>query len=525
MIEGDFFSRALAEPDRVVLVMAETGASITAGELARNAIHIATWLDKLGLAAGDRFAVLLENRFEIPAFVYAARYAGMYAILMSTHSTPAEVAYVVRDSGAKLLIVSERTASLASDLGDLFGVSCWTVDDSQPGAASLKAALSSVEGPPPDFSSRPLGRDLLYSSGTTGRPKGVFHAMLPASFRGQTDPEALVMAGLMGFDEHTVYLSTAPLYHAAPLRFSMRILDLGGRVVIMDRFDASAALSFIERYKITHSQWVPTMFRRLLGLPAEIRQRHDLSSHRMAIHAAAPCPVDVKFAMLEWWGDMLFEYYAGSEGCGITVVNSEEWRRRPGTVGRPTTTIVHIVGDHGQELPAGEIGHIYFEGGGAFSYFNDEEKTKAAFNEKGWATYGDMGYLDAEGYLFLSSRRADLILSGGVNLYPQEIEDSLALHPNVSDVAVVGVPHVELGEVPLAVAVLAPGVEKSAETALAIIDEAAKTLGRLKLPRRMVFVEELPRLATGKLLRRKVKDEYRTEPDAGFDLRSAKKPH
>ena len=299
------------------------------------------------------------------------------------------------------------------------------------------------------------------------------------------------------------------------------VLELGGSAVIMERFDAQSALELIERHRVTHSQWVPTMFTRMLRLPEELRRRHDLSSHRVAIHAAAPCPVDVKRAMLDWWGDILMEYYAGSEGCGTTMINSAEWRLRPGSVGRATTGQLHIVDDQGRELPAGEIGQVFFSGGGTFSYLNDPEKTRQALNEQGWFTYGDIGHVDADGYLFLSDRRADLILSGGVNLYPQEIENALARHPDVQELAVVGVPHPDFGEVPLAAVVLRPGAEPSPATARAIAGQAAVVLARLKLPQRMVFVESLPRLETGKLLRRKLKEQYRDAPQAGFALRDS----
>jgi acyl-CoA synthetase (AMP-forming)/AMP-acid ligase II len=241
----------------------------------------------------------------------------------------------------------------------------------------------------------------------------------------------------------------------------------------------------------------------------------------MAIHAAAPCPIAVKQAMIDWWGDILLEYYAGSEGCGTTMISSAEWRQRPGSVGRPTTGQLHILDDAGHELPAGALGHVYFSGGGEFSYLNDPEKTRAAINAHGWATYGDIGYVDAEGYLFLSDRRADLILSGGVNLYPQEIENALLRHPGVQDAAVVGVPHADLGEVPLAVVVLRAGVEPSLATAHAIAARAAEVLARIKLPQRMVFADALPRLETGKLLRRKLKEHYRTEPHAGHALKNS----
>ncbi|MBS0391757.1 MAG: AMP-binding protein [Proteobacteria bacterium] len=513
----DFFGRAQAAPDRIVVVMADQGQSCSAGTLAQMAQQMAQWLAAQGLAAGERFAVLLENRVEILALALAARQAGLYAAVLSTHLTADEVAYIVADSGARLVVASART------LPQLDGVNLprWSVDEGQSDAPSLHAALARLQGPPVDFSDRPLGRDLLYSSGTTGRPKGVLKPLWPAELRGQCDPEAAGTGQRMAMGEDTVYLSPAPLYHAAPLRYCMRVLELGGQIVVMERFDAEAALALIAHHRVTHSQWVPTMFTRLLRLPAEVRQRYDLSSQRVAIHAAAPCPVDVKRAMVDWWGPILLEYYAGSEGCGTTMIDSNEWRLRPGSVGRATTGQLHIVDDQGHELPAGEIGQVYFSGGGQFSYLNDPEKTRQAINERGWVTYGDIGHVDAEGYLFLSDRRADLILSGGVNLYPQEIENALARHPGVLEVAVVGVPHPDFGEVPLAAVVLRPGTEATPQTARAIAAQAAQVLARLKLPQRMVFVHALPRLETGKLLRRRLKEQYRDQPLAGFALRDS----
>ena len=511
----EFFGRAAARPDRVALVMADTGEQYTAAEVAGAALRMAQWLAAQGLRAGEVFAVLLENRVEILEIVLAARRAGLYAAVLNTHLTSAEVAYIVQDCGARLVVASGKTLPLLERAPPL---PRWTVDEAAPNAPCLHAALPAPGGPQTDFSDRPVGRDLLYSSGTTGRPKGVQKPLFPKTYRHQADPEAQATARLMHMDESTVYLSPAPLYHAAPLRYSLRALDLGGQAVIMGRFDAEQALALIERYRVTHSQWVPTMFSRMLQLPAATRGRYDLSSHRVAIHAAAPCPVAVKQAMLDWWGDILMEYYAGSEACGTTMISSPEWRQRPGSVGRASTGQLHIVGEDGQELGPGQIGLVYFSGGGAFSYLNDEEKTRQTLNDKGWATYGDIGHVDEQGYLFLSDRRADLILSGGVNLYPQEIENALSLHPGVQEVAVVGAPDADLGEQPLAVVVLKRGIPATPETARAIMAQAGQTLGRLKLPRRMVFADDLPRLETGKLLRRMLKERYRAEPQAGFLL-------
>jgi acyl-CoA synthetase (AMP-forming)/AMP-acid ligase II len=311
---------------------------------------------------------------------------------------------------------------------------------------------------------------------------------------------------LYGFDEDTVYLSPAPLYHAAPHGYVQRTLSEGGTAVILPKFDPEAALAAIERHRITHSQWVPTMFVRLLALPEAIRCRYDLSSHRCAIHAAAPCPVPVKRAMIDWWGPIIREYYAGSEGVGTTVIDSETWLRKPGSVGRPVNGVaLHILDEDGVPLPQGQVGRIFFAGGPRFAYHNAQEKTAASYSPEGWATLGDLGWLDADGFLFLSDRRADLILSGGVNLYPAEIEAALAGHPDVGEVAVVGVPDPEMGERVHAVIVPRPG----AAPEIAGLEAWARArLAGPKRPRSWEFAEELPRSEAGKLLRRLLKERY-----------------
>ncbi|GAB2806876.1 acyl-CoA synthetase [Comamonas piscis] len=517
----NFFSWAQAQPERVVLTQADTGRRYTAGEIAQGAEQMAQWLAQQGLQAEETIAVLLENRYEIMQLVLAARLAGLYAAVISTHLTATEVAYIAQDSGAKMLLVSSKTWPTAQDAVQGLALACYSVDVDTPGVAPLADALAAVpQGPQVDLATRPLGRDLLYSSGTTGRPKGIKKPLLAPAYRAQRDPEVAAWMRSMRFDNDAVYLSPAPLYHAAPLRYSLRTLDVGGSAIIMSRFDPQQALALIERYQVTHSQWVPTMLGRLLRLPDEVKRRYRLDSHRVAIHAAAPCPVAVKQGMLDWWGDILLEYYAGSEGCGTTLIDSAQWRARPGSVGRAISGQLHIVGDEGQELGVGEVGRVYFSGGGAFQYLNDERKTREAIDARGWATYGDIGHVDAEGFLFLSDRRADLILSGGVNLYPQEIENALAQHAAVEEVAVVGVPDEDFGEQTLAVVVLKPGFAPDEAMARAIVDQAATSLSKVKRPQRLVFEPSLPRLETGKLLRRVLKDRFKEAPQAGFGLRS-----
>ncbi len=516
----NFFSWADAQPERVVVTQAESGATYRAGEIARNARQMAQWLAAQGLQAGDTVAVLLENRREILELVLAAREAGLYAAVISTHLTPAEVHYIAQDSGAQMLLVSRKTWPNAQMAAEQLGLPAYAVDDDTPGTHDLQAALQANAAAPVDLSGRPLGRDLLYSSGTTGRPKGIKKPLIDASIRQQVDPEVASWKRHMRFDQDTVYLSPAPLYHAAPLRYTLRTLDVGGSAIIMGRFDPEQALALIDRHQVTHSQWVPTMLGRLLKLPDAVKRQYQLGSHRVAIHAAAPCPVPVKQGMLDWWGDILLEYYAGSEGCGTTLIDSAQWRDKPGSVGKAISGQLHIVDDHGAELPVGEVGRVYFSGGGAFRYLNDDAKTQEAINERGWATYGDIGYVDADGFLYLSDRRADLILSGGVNIYPQEIENALAQHEAVDEVAVVGVPHEDFGEQAMAVVVLKAGADATEATARAIAAQAAAQLSKVKWPQRLVFEGQLPRLETGKLLRRVLKERFKQDPQAGYDLRS-----
>ncbi len=510
--------------DKPALIAGDTGAVVTHGELAERAERAAAWLLDLGLASGDGIAMLLENRSELLELALAARQAGLYYTPISTHLTPPEVQYILRDCGARMFFSSPtmlRHMGGAEPLQVPAGVACVLVGGTQPGWTDYTTTVAAVLPGPAhaaQMAERPLGRDLLYSSGTTGRPKGV-QRDLAGRDPSLTAAEIANWRRSLSFDTDSIYLSPAPLYHAAPLRYTMRVIEIGATAVVMPKFDAEQALALIARHRVTHCQWVPTMFTRMLKLPLEVRQRHDLSSLRVAIHAAAPCPVPIKQAMMDWWGDVLHEYYGGSEGVGITMISPQEWRAHPGSVGRAVGCGLHIVGDDGRELPPGEVGNVYFSGMPGASYLNDPEKTRALYNAQGWATYGDMGHVDADGYLYLSDRRADLILSGGVNVYPQEIENVLARHPAVEDVAVVGVPDEDFGEVPKAVVQLRPGQSADAAQAAALLAFCTDTLARAKLPRSVVFVDSIPKLETGKLLRRVLKERYRATPDAGFALR------
>ncbi|MBV9207820.1 MAG: AMP-binding protein, partial [Actinobacteria bacterium] len=361
------------------------------------------------------------------------------------------------------------------------------------------------------FAGQPAGATMLYSSGTTGRPKGVRPPLPGRQVTEPGEPLAALAGQFFGVTTESVYLSPGPVYHAAPLRWCGAIQALGGAVVMMKRFDAEPCLQAIEHYRVTHAQFVPTMFVRMLQLPQATRDRYDVSSLRIAIHAAAPCPVEVKQKMIGWWGPVLVEYYAGTEGNGMTMIDSGTWLTKPGTVGRPVLGTLRICADDGAELPAGQAGTVYFASDDIpFTYHNDPEKTRAAQHpaHPTWATLGDVGYLDEDGFLFLTDRKAFTIISGGVNIYPQETENVLALHPAVYDVAVIGVPDPEMGESVAAFVQPAPGVVPGPELEQEIIGFVKSKIASFKAPRTVRFVDALPRSEAGKLMKAELKAKY-----------------
>jgi long-chain acyl-CoA synthetase len=496
---------AARQPGKIAAHFPASGVAFTYAALYERARRCAHWLLAQGLRPGDGIALLVDNRPEFLEIDQAARLAGLYYTPLSIHLRPQEVGYVLADSGAKLLIASPGLAGLAAALladGTIGDRPRFALGEGLPGYASYEAGLAAaaLDAALPEG---PVGREFLYSSGTTGLPKGIRRPLLPHEKRDAPEWD-MSWKTLYGFGPETVYLSPAPLYHAAPNRYVYRTLSEGGTAVVMAKFDPAEALRLIAQHRVTHSQWVPTMFVRLLGLPAAERAAHDLSSQRAAIHAAAPCPPAVKLAMIDWWGPILWEYYAGSEGVGTTVISPQDWLRRPGSVGRPVNGVrLHICDEDGAELPPGETGSIRFEGAPRFAYHNAPEKTAACYDARGWATLGDLGWMDAEGWLYLSDRRADLILSGGVNLYPAEIEAALAQHPDVSEVAVVGIPHAEMGEQVHAVI-----VPRGAVTEAALDAHCRALLAGPKRPRSYEFAAELPRSEAGKLLRRVLKERY-----------------
>ena len=505
---------AVAAPTREALRFPALNEVITYAELNERAERIAHWLIGLGLQPGDGIALLFENHPALAVIAIGAERAGLYYTPISIQLKPREIAHVLKDCGARVLIVSQAMHELAAALvadGAAQGLACFAcgANEPLPGFASLEAALAATHAGAHSLPPLPRGRDFLYSSGTTGLPKGIRKPLVPFEERDTDDTETASWKKTFGFDADSVYLSTAPLYHAAPLRYLMRVLRMGGRAIVLQKFDAEAALDAIARYGVTHSQWVPTMFIRLLNLPEATRARYDVSSLRVAIHAAAPCPPHVKEQMIAWFGPVIYEYYAGSESVGLTALGSHEWLAHRGSVGRSKYGRIRIVDDEDNELPVGEIGRVFFEGGPSFEYHNDPAKTRSVYNRHGWATYGDIGHVDAEGYLYLSDRRVDLIISGGVNVYPQEIENVLAEHPAVADAAVIGVPHPEFGEA--VKAVVQPRERDAACPQLAeeLIAFCRARLSHIKVPRSVDFEESLPRHDNGKLLRRILKERYR----------------
>ncbi|WP_280437190.1 acyl-CoA synthetase [Nocardia carnea] len=499
-------------PDKPAVILAETGETLTYRELEDNSVRLARHLHEAGLRKGDHLALLSGNDPKVYEVYWAALRSGLYITAVNRHLSPSEISYIVGDCGARALIASaglrEAAEKIIEETPDVrirlaFG-------GEVEGYGSYEEALAAAAAEP--LADQPRGADMLYSSGTTGRPKGIKH---PLPDRQVGDPPGdtytAVFGPLYGFDTETVYLSPAPLYHAAPLRFGGVVHALGGTLVVLEHFDPEQALAAIERYRVTHSQWVPTMFVRMLKLDEAVRARYDVSSLRVAVHAAAPCPVEVKQKMIDWWGPVLHEYYASTEGNGATFIDSEQWLRKPGSVGPAGLGAVRICGDDGAELPAGEIGTIYFEREEVpFTYHNDSAKTEQAIHPQHptWTTTGDIGYIDEDGFLFLTDRKAFMIISGGVNIYPQEIEDALALHPKVLDVAVIGVPDDEMGESVKAVVQPASGAEPGPGLAEELREFLRARIAHYKVPRTVDFADELPRTPTGKLVKGKLRDRY-----------------
>lgn len=488
---------ARVTPQKPALIMAD-GTSLNFATLDEASNRGARLLRSLGLQRGDGIALMLNNSPFLFELVWAAQRSGLYYTCISTHLADPEIAHIVVDSGSKVLVSSQPVSPALAGAVD-------TVVVFAPERRDFVAERDAFAATPiPDESP---GNDMLYSSGTTGRPKGIRPA-LPEGAIGQTNALTEFGRSHYGMDEATIFLSPAPLYHAAPLRWCMSVQKLGGTVIVMDKYDAEQALALIERYRVTHAQFVPTHFVRMLKLPDERRNAFDTSSLQVAFHAAAPCPVDVKQAMMAWWGPVLHEFYSGTEANGLTAIGPHEWLERPGSVGRAVWGSIRICDEEGNALQPGEVGAIYFADGADFTYHNDPDKTAASRNRHGWTTLGDVGRVDEEGYLYLTDRQSFMIISGGVNIYPQEVEDVLVAHPKVADVAVVGAPHEDMGE--QVVAVVQPMDWSDAGDALA--DELRhwldERISRVKMPRRFEFDPQLPRTPTGKLMKRLVRERF-----------------
>jgi acyl-CoA synthetase (AMP-forming)/AMP-acid ligase II len=488
--------------------MGDSGAIVTYRELDERSKRVAQLLRAGGLQPGDHIAIMLENHPRYFEVFWGAQRAGLYTTPINWHLKPEEAGYIVEDCSATALVTSAALGEVAKELEPYLGkVSIRLMIDGTGGAFdSYEEAIARF--PAEALDDEVEGTFMFYSSGTTGRPKGIKPPYTPVPFGSGGSALIMLIQHVYGFSSETVYLCPAPLYHAAPRGWSSVAQRLGGTVVLMEKFDARRALELIDQHHVTHAQFVPTHFIRMLKLSEEERKAHDLSSLRMVVHAAAPCPVEVKQEMIDWWGPIIYEYYAGSEGNGFCALSSEQWLEHRGSVGVPMLGTIHILDDDGEELPTGEAGQVWFESDLRFEYHNDPEKTAAAFNDRGWSSLGDIGYLDADGYLYLTDRASHMIISGGVNIYPQEVENELAMHPAIVDVAVIGVPHAEMGEEVKAVVIPAEGAVPGPELEAELIAHCRSRLAHYKCPVSVDFVDELPRLPTGKLLKRELRTRY-----------------
>jgi long-chain acyl-CoA synthetase len=501
-----FWAQAAADPERTVLVT-PAGEEWSAGRLHASANQLVHGLRAAGLARGDAFAVVLPNSVEFFVAYLAASQAGFYLVPVNHHLVGPEIAWIVADSGAKVLIAHERfvdAARHAADEAKLPNTHRYAVGEVEGFRPYTELLDGQAESAPED---RSLGWVMNYTSGTTGRPRGI-RRPLPGKL-----PEETYLGGFLGifgikpYDDN-VHLVCSPLYHTAVLQFAGASLHIGHRLVLMDKWTPEEMLRVIDAHRCTHTHMVPTQFHRLLALPDEVRARYDVSSMRHAIHGAAPCPDHVKRAMIEWWGDSVEEYYAASEGGGA-FATAEDWLKKPGTVGKawPISELA-VFDDDGNRLPPGELGTVYMKmSTGGFSYHKDETKTRK--NRIGdFFTVGDLGLLDEDGYLFLRDRKIDMIISGGVNIYPAEIEAVLLAHPAVADAAAFGIPHDDWGEQVKAVVEPAPGHEPGAALAADILDHCERQLASYKRPKSVDFIETMPRDPNGKLYKRRLRDPY-----------------
>lgn len=498
------FIHAAATPDKPAIVLADTGEALSYAEMEARSNRAAQFFRAKGLRRGDCVAFLLDNSIDFLPLCWGAQRSGLIYVAMSTKLGEGESRYIVENSGARMLIASASLGAVARKIAP--PESGFAIGGGIEGFGDLEAELAQM--PPSRIEDESQGRDMLYSSGTTGQPKGII-GPLPEGPLEVPNPLLGLTKILYDFGPEMVYLSPAPLYHAAPLRYCMTVHRFGGTVVVMRKFDPERYLALVETYEVTHSQLVPTMFVRMLKLPEDVRTKYDTSSLHVAIHAAAPCPIEVKERMIDWWGPVIYEYYASTEGTGFCAITSEEWLNKKGSVGKSFLGEIRILDEEGNLLPPGREGRIFFAGGGEFEYHNAPDKTASVKHPEHGATFGDIGYVDADGYLFLTDRAAYMIISGGVNVYPQEAEDVLVMHPKVEDVAVIGVPHEEMGEEVKAVVQPRDWSDAGPELEAELIAFTRERLSHIKCPRSVDFERALPRHETGKLYKRLLKDRYR----------------
>jgi len=509
MDELGFWKIAEKDPTRLALID-PSGSSMMYGELLAECNQLVHGFRALGLTKGDSVAVLMENEKYFLAIFMAISQAGMYLVPINWHLNPENISYIIDDSDAKLLISSEKYTDNAKQAAKIVGFPDDRVfsTGNNPDVRSYREIINGQDQSKPE--DRCYGCVKTYTSGTTGRPKGVLRKFQ------EGDPEeysVMTAMFMMMFDiqphSNNVHLVTAPLYHIAPNQFATMSLNLGHSLILMGKWSPEETLRLIEKHRVTTAQMVPTMLNRLIRLPESVKKAADLSSLHTVIHSAAPCPVDLKKGIMEWWGPVLFEYYSASEGGG-TLVKPNEWMKKPGTVGKPwPISHIKILDESKNELPSGQIGTIYIrmDTGQKFVYHGDKKKTeKAYFGD--FFTADDVGYVDEDGYLFLTDRKSYMIIVGGVNIYPTEIESALSMHPKIEDNAVFGIPNEDLGEEIKAVIVLEKGIEQSEEITAEIMAYCAKTLGKFRTPHSIDYADKLPREATGKLIKHKIRDPF-----------------
>lgn len=498
-----FWPFAQRYPDKPALIVEPGGLVITYGELDRLANRYAHAFRSLGVAPGDTVALCLPNGVKIVAAVLAALRTGLYVTLVPAGASTTDLAYIVRDAGARVLLTTSNLVAVElarEPVADCLILRCGALPD----ANDAWERLTDLQ--PTLLPSDPLpGMEMIYSSGSTGRPKGIRREVHCKRW-GEVDSRNVGALRWLSASAQSVYLSTSPLYHSAPFRFISAFLDAGATVVLMERFDADLALNCIDRHACTHSLWVPTMFNRLLSLAPARREAYRGASMTHAIHGAAPCPLHVKHAMIDWWGPVLYEYYSGTEGIGRTFIDSREWLAHPGSVGRPSGCVVHILDDNGRELPPGQTGDIFFESDVDFTYWKDADKTRQSISAQGWRTFGDIGHVDEDGYLYLTDRRSFMLISGGVNIYPREVEDKLLLHTAIQDAAVFGVPDDDLGEVLVAVVQLKDGSQADAGMVDALREHCRARGGSIKTPKAFRFCQAFPRMDNGKVQKRPLRE-------------------